>query len=213
MSLPVGDFGEAGPRVAVLMPTYEQASFLPRALRSLFDQTVTDWELALVDDGSHDGTAMAAAPFLADPRVRHARFSENRGLGAALNTGLAMTRAPVVAYLPSDDLWAPDHLAHVLAAFADPEVALVHSAVHHHERYRTDGAPDGHPLQLVQVAHRRIAEPWPERAELESDDPERLYWRRYASTAESAPPEGPPARGPIIPANGTRRSGRASTGG
>ncbi|MGK5448191.1 glycosyltransferase [Streptomyces radiopugnans] len=170
--------GVSVPRVAVLMPTHRQAAFLPRAVHSLLDQTAGEWELAVVDDGSDDGTAEAVDPFLTDPRVHHRRFAANRGLGAALNAGLDMTRAPVVAYLPSDDVWAPDHLARLLEVLADPAVVLAHSGVVHHERRTSPGAPEGHPLQLVQVAHRRLPERWPERAELESDDLERLYWGR-----------------------------------
>jgi glycosyltransferase involved in cell wall biosynthesis len=165
-----------GPRVAVLMPTYQQAAFLPRALGALLDQSVPDWELALVDDGSTDRTADAAAPFLDDPRIHHRRLLANQGIGRAINTALAMTRAPIIAYLPSDDLWDAGHLATLLAALTDPAVALAHAGVRHHQRMASAGAPDGYGLQLVQVAHRRIAERWPERADLESDDLERLYW-------------------------------------
>ncbi|GAA4934423.1 glycosyltransferase [Streptomyces coeruleoprunus] len=164
------------PRIAVLVPTYHQAAFLGRALRGLLAQTVTDWEAVVVDDGSTDRTPDIVAPYLTDPRVGHRRHAGNRGLGAALNTALGLTRAPAVAYLPSDDLWDPDHLAALLDVLADPAVALAHTGVRHHEHLVALGAPDGHPLQLVQVAHRRVPERWPERDEIESDDLERLYW-------------------------------------
>ena len=76
------------PAVSVLMPTFEQAAFLPRAVASLHRQSLADWELVIVDDGSQDDTAAAVAPFLTDRRIALHRLPRNRGLGAALNRGL-----------------------------------------------------------------------------------------------------------------------------
>src|SRR5919202_6331536 len=92
------------------MPAYRQAAFLGRAVSSLLAQTVTDWELVVVDDGSPDDTAAALAPFRRDPRLRCLRLPVNRGLGAALNAGLDGSKAPLLAYLPADDRWDPWHL-------------------------------------------------------------------------------------------------------
>jgi glycosyltransferase involved in cell wall biosynthesis len=173
--------------VSVIMPTYRQAAFLPRALGGLLAQTVRDWELLIIDDGSPDESAGIAARFLGDPRVRYHRLPSNRGLGAALNAGLALATAPLVAYLPSDDLYEPGHLDALLGVLADPAAVLAYSGVHHHDGRTSLEAPDGHPLQLVQVAHRRVGERWAERDELESDDLDRLYWSHLRALA--------PARG------------------
>ena len=165
------------PRVAVVVPVHDMAAFLPRALGSLLAQSVPDWEAVVVDDGSADDPAPAVPD---DPRVRVLRHPENRGLGAALNTGLDATTAPVVAYLPADDAWDADHLATLLPLLADADLAW--SGV----RWRGGDAldrPDGTCRQLVQVAHRRTAHRWPERDELESDDLELLHWHRFARTA------------------------------
>ena len=78
----------AMPRVSVLMPVFEQAAFLPRAVSSLLAQSEPDWELVVADDGSTDDVAGALAPFAADPRIGMHRLDANRGLGAALNVGL-----------------------------------------------------------------------------------------------------------------------------
>src|SRR3712207_6026636 len=107
------------PQVTVLVPVHDQASFLGRALLGLRDQTLTAWEGLVLDDGSTDGPAAAAAPAAADPRLRLVAWPRNRGLGATLNAGLDLTTAPVVAYLPADDLWDPDHLASLVAALED----------------------------------------------------------------------------------------------
>jgi hypothetical protein len=170
--------------VSVLVPVHDQAAFMGRALASLRDQDLQSWEAVLLDDGSSDDPRSAAEAFLDDPRLRLVRWPRNRGLGATLNAGLDATSAPVVAYLPADDVWDPTHLASVVAALdARPELALVWSGVRHHDGQTSRAAPPGHPLQLVQVAHRRTDQRWTERSELESDDLGRLMWDRLGDGA------------------------------
>jgi glycosyltransferase involved in cell wall biosynthesis len=168
---------ERRPAVSVLMPTYDHEHFIRRAVDSLLAQTLTDWELVIVDDGSPDGTRAAVAPYLADPRVRYQRLERNVGLGAALNRALDAARAPLVAYLPSDDVYYPEHLASLVAALdGDPGAALACSGVRHTYNRSAPGQIEGRPLQLVQVMHRRTPDRWVERSELVTDDLERLYW-------------------------------------
>jgi glycosyl transferase family 2 len=69
------------PAVSVIMPTFEQSSFLTGAIGSLLRQTFTDWELLVIDNGSLDGTSAAVKPFLWDSRISYQRFPDNRGLG------------------------------------------------------------------------------------------------------------------------------------
>ncbi len=92
-------------RVSVLMPAYNQAHFIARALDSLMAQTLGEWELIFVDDGSTDATRPAAGPYLNDPRVRYERLDRNRGLGVALNHTLAQATAPLIAYLLEKGTW------------------------------------------------------------------------------------------------------------
>jgi glycosyltransferase involved in cell wall biosynthesis len=177
------------PRVSVLMPTFNQADFIRRALDSLLAQTLTDWELVIVDDGSPDATATVVTPYLGDPRVRYQRLGRNVGLGAALNHALALARAPLVAYLPSDDVYYAGHLAALAERLAaHPDAALAYAGVRHHynrtaegqiENYQTaDGQLVTYALQLVQVMHRRTDDRWVEREELVTDDLDRMYWDR-----------------------------------
>jgi glycosyltransferase involved in cell wall biosynthesis len=165
----------SGPRVAVVVPTFEQAAFLPRALASALDQSPTALEVVVVDDGSDDGgaTTAALAPFLADPRVRALHLARNGGLGAALQAGVDATTAPLVAYLPSDDVWLSGHLASLVEALDAAPSALVAVAD------LVDPPPDvpAHP-QLVQVLHRRTGERWLPRAVVETDDLDRMLWQR-----------------------------------
>ncbi|HSH22976.1 MAG TPA: glycosyltransferase [Acidimicrobiales bacterium] len=165
--------------VSVIMPTYDQDSFLPGALASLLAQSESNWELIVVDDGSPGDTEQALGAARRDPRVRLETFDHNRGLGAALNRGLDRARGHYVAYLPSDDLYHRDHLASLAAALdATPEAILALAGVRHRHHSASPGRIEGEPLQLVQVLHRRTEDRWTERSELTTDDLDRMLWTR-----------------------------------
>ncbi|HEU5434256.1 MAG TPA: glycosyltransferase family 2 protein, partial [Thermomicrobiales bacterium] len=167
------------PVVSVVMPTYRQAAFIRRAIDSVRAQALPDWELVIVDDGSPDDTRERIAPDCADPRLRYLRFPRNRGLGAALNAGIAAARADLIAYLPSDDVWQPEHLASLVATLRTSAGAvLAYSGVRHHYNRFAEGLIDGEPLQLVQALHVRTPDRWLERAELTTDDLDRMFWDR-----------------------------------
>lgn len=124
-----------GLRVSVLMPVRNEERFLPAALASLFRQTLTAWELVVVDDGSTDGTPellrVAAA---ADRRVRVLR-NAGSGLVDALNHGLAHCRAEFVARMDGDDVSHPRRLERQAAALdADPCLGLVATRFRHFPR-------------------------------------------------------------------------------
>ena len=168
------------------MPTFEQAPFLPRALESLLAQTLPEWELVVVDDGSEDETSAVLEAYLADDRIAYHALERNEGLGAALNRALALTSAPLVAYLPSDDLYFPDHLASLVALLEGTEAVAAYAGVRHHGERESEGAPDGFSLQLVQVLHRRTGDRWLERDELVTDDLERMFWGRLRARGRFA---------------------------
>ena len=137
--------------VGVLVPVYDQAAFLPRALEGLLAQDLADWTALVLDDGSPDASSVADVVHgPGDPRVRLLRSPVNRGLGATLNAGLDALDTLLVAYLPADDVWSPDHLAALLGCLADPDVVLARSGL----AEPSDTAYD----QLVQVAHRVTGE-------------------------------------------------------
>ena len=166
------------------MPTFNQAPFIRRALESLRAQTLTAWELLIVDDGSPDPTRDLVEPYLADARIHYHRLERNEGLGAALNIALARATAPYVAYLPSDDVYSADHLASLVDSLdTHADAVLAYSGVKHEFRVpgkgvlhqgTSAGQLEGYPLQLVQVMHRRTADRWVERAELVTNDLDRM---------------------------------------
>lgn len=105
----------------IVIPLYNQAAVIDRAVRSVTSQTVGDWRVFVVDDGSQDGWSSA----IEDPRLQVYRQS-NRGPGAARNAGAALGAAPVIAFLDADDEWEPSYLAEALAVLnAQPEVDAV----------------------------------------------------------------------------------------
>ncbi|MGA2506575.1 MAG: glycosyltransferase family A protein [Chitinispirillaceae bacterium] len=98
------------PTVAVIIPTYNRAALVERAVRSVLGQTFRDYELVVVDDGSTDGTAELPLFKNSDPRLRCLKIPENRGVSAARNAGVKATSAPWLAFLDSDDEWLPEKL-------------------------------------------------------------------------------------------------------
>jgi glycosyltransferase involved in cell wall biosynthesis len=114
------------PKVSVIIPTYNRADFLPRAIESVLEQTYADFELVIVDDGSTDETADVVARY-ADPRIRY-HWQENQERSAARNEGIALSQGAYVTFLDSDDWYLPCKLACQAAVLdADPEVGMVAS--------------------------------------------------------------------------------------
>lgn len=124
------------PSVSVLIIVYNRAHTIGAAVRSVLAQTMTDFELVVVDDGSSDGTPEVVASFT-DPRVRLVRSDTNLGIPLARNRALAEARGRYIAWLDSDDLCHPERLA-VQRAYLErhPEIAMIGSAA---RKVRADG--------------------------------------------------------------------------
>ncbi len=99
----------ATPEVTVVIPTHNRWSLLPRTLRGALDQAGVDHEVVVVVDGSKDGTVEGLAA-IDDPRLRVVVHEPAGGVARARNAGIAAARAPWVAFLDDDDLWAPGKL-------------------------------------------------------------------------------------------------------
>lgn len=106
------------PIVSVVIPTYNRAYLLGRAIRSVLDQTYQDFELIVVDDGSSDNTGEVVATF-ADPRIHYLRHEKNRGAAAARNAGIEASRGDYVAFLDSDCEWLPEKLQKQIEVFGE----------------------------------------------------------------------------------------------
>ena len=98
------------PKVSVIIPTYNVASYIAETLDSVFAQTFADFEVIVINDGSPDTEDLerALAGFI--DRINYLK-QENRGASAARNTGLRAAQGEFVAFLDADDLWLPNYLA------------------------------------------------------------------------------------------------------
>ncbi len=112
------------PKVSVIIPSYNCAAYLPRAIESVLAQSFRDFEILVVDDGSTDDTASVVAPYL--HRVRYIAQA-NKGLPGARNTGLRAAQGDTIALLDADDAWLPEKLALQLPLLEDPGVGIVYS--------------------------------------------------------------------------------------
>lgn len=99
--------------ISIILPTFNRADVIGRAIKSVQAQTFTDWELIIVDDGSTDDTAMVVRDL--DPRIRYI-YQDNKGVSSARNTGLDQSRGQYIAFLDSDDEWLP-HFLEITIAF------------------------------------------------------------------------------------------------
>jgi glycosyltransferase involved in cell wall biosynthesis len=109
--------------IAVVIPAYNRARHIASALESVLAQTRAPAEIIVVDDGSTDDTAAVAQSFGANVLRQ-----SNAGVSAARNTGVRIARSPWIAFLDSDDLWAPNKLEMQWEALeACPEIGMVFS--------------------------------------------------------------------------------------
>jgi glycosyltransferase involved in cell wall biosynthesis len=135
--------------VTVLMAVHNGERHLQPAIDSILSQTWRDFEFLIVDDGSTDHTAGILASYR-DSRVRVRTIDRNVGLSAALNEGLRLAQAPLVARQDADDLSEPDRLASQVAVMAErPTLALLGSQA---VALAEDGTPTGTVFRCVEPA-------------------------------------------------------------
>ncbi len=101
--------GMQAPVVSIVIPTYNHAQFLRAALNSVIAQTFTRWEAIVVNNFSQDDTIPVIESY-SDPRIRFVNFANHGVIAASRNHGIALTTAPYVAFLDSDDIWYPEKL-------------------------------------------------------------------------------------------------------
>jgi glycosyltransferase involved in cell wall biosynthesis len=116
------------PTVSVIIPTYNRAATLPRAIDSVIAQTVDSWEIIVIDDGSTDNTSEIIKKYHRELGDRLQYITQtNRGASAARNVGIEAANRPFVAFLDSDDEYVPEKLEQQLALFdAAPDIGLVY---------------------------------------------------------------------------------------
>lgn len=115
------------PLVSVVIPAYNRSNVIGRALKSVLDQSLQNFEIIVVDDGSSDDLATALAEY-DDDRIRLIRQS-NGGANRARNTGIDAALGQFVAFLDSDDLFLPHHLESAVAYLLENAATAVFSPV------------------------------------------------------------------------------------
>jgi glycosyltransferase involved in cell wall biosynthesis len=121
--------------VSVIMPTYNRAYIIRRAISSVLNQTHSNFELIIVDDGSTDNTAEVVDSFN-NSRIVYIKHAINLGIASARNTGIAKSRGEYVAFLDSDDEWLPHKLREQLIAFeeAPSDVGAIYTQIENIEK-------------------------------------------------------------------------------
>lgn len=117
------------PAISVILPTYNHASLLPRAIDSILNQTFKDFELIIINDGSIDETAALLKRYAAqDKRIRILTNKKNKGIAVSLNRGLESARGVYIARMDDDDISLPERFEKQ-KAFLDthPEITVVGS--------------------------------------------------------------------------------------
>jgi hypothetical protein len=137
-----------GPLVSVVLPTWNRAALVTRAIASVQAQRYARWELIVVDDGSTDDTPAVLARYADEPRIQLLR-QEHGGHARARNAALAASRGEIVAYLDSDNVWDPGYLDALVAAYADPGVQTAYAAQLIRDARADDAFVRGEPFDAI----------------------------------------------------------------
>ncbi|TDR81382.1 glycosyltransferase family 2 protein [Paludibacterium purpuratum] len=162
------------PIVSIILPSYNDLSYLETTLRSITAQTFTNFELIIVDDGSSDETPVRLRSLIAaDTRLRYAR-RQRGGVGAARNTGMEQTRGRFIAFVDADDLWHPTFLHTLVNAAENSNADVVQCWMHGF----ADGTPCNFPPTYT-VASKGLPGPEALRALLTGELPASVCCRLY----------------------------------
>ncbi|MDM7461867.1 MAG: glycosyltransferase family 2 protein [bacterium] len=118
------------PTVSVITAAYNAAPYIAQAIESVQAQTLTDWELIIVDDASTDQTVAVVEPYLRDARVHLLQHTENRGPSAGRNRALELAQGEWIAILDADDWFEPNRLEPLIQAAHELQVSIVYDLNH-----------------------------------------------------------------------------------
>ncbi len=176
-------------KFSVIMPTYNQCSFIRRAIISILHQSYNNWELIIVNDGCTDSTEEFIIDFLSNKNIKYLKNKNNTGLGHALNQGIEIASGNIISYLPSDDFYYMNHLESIERVFRNNKKAVLvfsglryecNDTLYHINIPESCYTKKGEPLQLVQVAHKKTNDKWIERDTWISDDLFAMFWKELS---------------------------------
>ena len=153
------------------------------------NQTMKDWELIIVNDGSTDDIEYIISDILNEGQVKYLKNETNKGLGYSLNIGLKYAKNDIISYLPADDYYYPNHLELVKKTFDENKNCVLTFSGMRYDMcdtlycvtdVETDANRRGYCLQLVQTSHRKCDVYWTERKEWISDDLYAMFWNKLS---------------------------------
>jgi glycosyltransferase involved in cell wall biosynthesis len=129
------------PLFSVVIPLYNKRLYIRRAVDSVLSQSIENFELIVVDDGSTDG-GVDLIKYIADSRLRVV-YQSNEGAGPARNTGMKTSQGEYIAFLDADDAWSPDHLEELFSlATLFPNAGLIATRVREVSDLKQRESPD-----------------------------------------------------------------------
>lgn len=112
-------------KISIVLPTYNRAHIISRAIKSVITQTYLNWELIIVDDNSIDKTEEIVSSYSSnDNRIIYFRNKFNKGPSGARNYGISLSKGDYIAFLDSDDEWLPFHLSEGINAILSSKKPL-----------------------------------------------------------------------------------------
>ncbi|ENH96578.1 teichuronic acid biosynthesis protein [Gracilibacillus halophilus YIM-C55.5] len=111
--------------ISVITPTYNSEAFIEKTMESVRQQTYSNWEMVIVDDGSTDDTISIIQKYQEqDERIKFIQLTENQGAAIARNTAIEHAKGRFIAFLDSDDQWMPEKLEEQLAFMQENDIAF-----------------------------------------------------------------------------------------
>lgn len=118
------------PAFTIVLPAYDAATYLPQTIESVLNQTFTDFELIIIDDGSTDNTAAIAYHYKKKDKRIKILFQSNQGVSATRNQGINHSNSKYIGFIDADDKWFPDNLAsHFKHLEANPDLGVSYAKV------------------------------------------------------------------------------------
>lgn len=110
--------------VSVIIPLYNTEKYITETIQSVINQSFTNWELIIIDDGSTDSSSLKVKTFLTDSRITY-HHQANSGVSVARNNGIKLATAKHIAFLDADDVWKKTNLEEKLIVLKDETVDFV----------------------------------------------------------------------------------------
>jgi glycosyltransferase involved in cell wall biosynthesis len=124
------------PFFSIILPTYNRANFISKAIDSVLNQTLQDFELIIIDDGSTDDTHTTVSSYLTDDRIKYI-YQKNQERSVARNNGINHSKGQYICFLDSDDYYLPNHLSVLYNCIEKNNYAV--ALFHTYQTYIKDG--------------------------------------------------------------------------